>query len=443
MKKILNYIFTLGAIALLGSCSLDEVDNPNAPTFQSFEDGATQADVRLLAVGLEAVMRNDLEFHYQTVSIIGREYYDLTGVDPRFTGELLKGPLDNNGFLTTRAYAAWYKIVQSANLLEKAVVNSSAGFDNAIISGYLGYAKTMKAYGLLMNANRQYTNGIRVDVADPNDLGPIVSYENALSAIMTLLNEANSDLASAGDDFDFTLSSGFGGFDTPATFAEFNRALAARVAIYQNDKNTALSMLNNSFLDLDGDLDAGPAHIFGLTGNDISNAQFYIQDQSGQEFMVHDSWLAAAEPGDTRVTSKSDPYEVNGDPTRVNFDGLTGINQVFLYKSNVDPVSIIRNEELILLYAEAQIGNNNAEAVNAINVVRTAAGIGPYAGQINAAALSDEVLHQRRYSLFGEGHRWIDLRRFDRLSDIPLDRAGDSRIAAFPTPVTENAVLGN
>ncbi|MTI20011.1 RagB/SusD family nutrient uptake outer membrane protein [Fulvivirga sp. RKSG066] len=439
MKKIISYIFTLGAALLVMSCSLDEVENPNAPTFQSFEEGATQADVRLLAVGLEAIMRNDLHFHYQTVSIIGREYYDLTGVDPRFTGELLKGPLDNNGFLTTRAYAAWYKIVQSANLLETAVTNSSANLADTTKAGYIGYAKTLKAYSLMMVANRQEDNGIRVDVNDPDNLGAELAYQPALSEIRTILNEGYNDLTVAGAEFDFVLSSGFDGFDKPATFAEFNRAVAARVAIYQNDKAAARSLLAESFLDLDGDLDVGPKHIFGLTGNDIANAQFYIQDQSGQEFMVHDSWVNDAEAGDKRVTEKSDPFASG----RVKFDDLSARNQVWLYKSQVDPVALMRNEELILLYAEANIGSNNNEAVNALNQVRTAAGLDPYAGAVNAAALTDELLRQRRYSLFGEGHRWIDLRRYDRLDQIPLDRPGDEVIRAFPRPITESNTTNN
>ena len=93
MKKIYIKIILFCAIIAFSGCQLDEIQNPNAPTIGSFDNGASQADIQLLAIGLEAVMRNDLEFHYDTVSMLAREYYDLTGVDPRFTGELLKGPL--------------------------------------------------------------------------------------------------------------------------------------------------------------------------------------------------------------------------------------------------------------------------------------------------------------------------------------------------------------
>lgn len=436
MKNNIIKLSLFSLILFLSGCNLDEIENPNAPTVGSFGSGSSQADVQLLAVGLEAIMRNDLAFHYDTVSILGREYYDLTGVDPRYTQELLKGPLDNNGFLTTRAYAAWYKVVQSANVLINAVENSSAGFTDEVKNSYYGYAKTLKAYALLMVANRQYTNGIRLEVEDLNNLGPFVSYSEALDGIMALLNEANTDLANASDDFDFPISSGFDGFNTTATYSEFNRAIAARTALYQGNNTMVLSLLGASFLDLNGDLYNGPAHIFGLTGNDIQNTQFHVPGQSGQEFMILDGWIADAEPGDTRVTEKS--FQLPGGTT---FDDLSAEFQIAVYDSNVDPVYLIRNEELILMYAEANIGTNNVETVAAINVVRNAAGLGNYVGDpFDSDALLDEVLNQRRYSLLAEGHRWIDLRRLNRLnaSNISLDRPGDNVIDAFPTPFTEN-----
>lgn len=425
-------IILLSSLIILTGCTLEEINNPNSPSEETFAQNATQADIQLLAVGLEAVMRNDIAFHYNTVSMLAREYYDLSGVDPRYTGELLKGPLDNNGFLTTRSFAAWYKVVKSANLLIPAVENSEAGFSDATKNGYYGFAKTLKAYALLMVANRQYTNGIRIDVADPDNLGPIVGYEEALAAVMDLLNEANSNLAAGGSSFDFNTTLGF---DSPSEFSKFNRALAARVALYQGNKQMALSMLNGSFFDLNGDLWMGASHTFGLTGNDLQNTLFHVLDQSGQEFMIHDSWVADAEEGDARVAAKSNLYASG----TVLFDGLTADYQIALYDSNVDPVYLIRNEELILIYAEAQIGTNNAAAVNAINIIRNAAGIGDYTGATDDASLIEEVLNQRRYSLLGEGHRWIDLRRLNRLNEnyVPLDRAGDNIIDAFPTPFTE------
>jgi len=47
------------------------------------------------------------------------------------------------------------------------------------------------------------------------------------------------------------------------------------------------------------------------------------------------------------------------------------------------------------------------------------------------------MLKQRRYSLFFEGHRWIDMRRYDLLGTLPIDRTGDDVWTEFPLPVTE------
>ena len=82
--------------------------------------------------------------------------------------------------------------------------------------------------------------------------------------------------------------------------------------------------------------------------------------------------------------------------------------------------------------------SNPTEAVAALDVLRTAAGLPAYSGATTPAALEDELLYNRRYSLFGEGHRWIDMRRFDRLSELPNDRSTDNVPSAIPVPANEN-----
>ena len=77
------------------------------------------------------------------------------------------------------------------------------------------------------------------------------------------------------------------------------------------------------------------------------------------------------------------------------------------------------------------------DAVAAIDMVRSVHGLGAYSGGTSESELIDEVLHQRRYSLFGEGHRWIDMRRYNKLGDLPIDRAEDDVWDAFPRPLTE------
>ena len=89
----------------------------------------------------------------------------------------------------------------------------------------------------------------------------------------------------------------------------------------------------------------------------------------------------------------------------------------------ISPIPFIRNEELILIYAEAQANLQNAGlAVDAIDIVRNTWGIGDYAGATDLDSLIEEILFQRRYSLWAEGgHRWVDLRRTGRLTNEYID----------------------
>jgi starch-binding outer membrane protein, SusD/RagB family len=92
----------------------------------------------------------------------------------------------------------------------------------------------------------------------------------------------------------------------------------------------------------------------------------------------------------------------------------------------------------VLIYAEvqAQLGNTG-NALTAINRIRNAASLGNYTGATDLNSLITEILKQRRYSLLGEGHRWIDVRRYDRLKELPIDRTGDDVWVQFPRPATE------
>ncbi len=432
MKNLL-YIFLIGAFVGFSACENDEILNPNSPTVESFEDGATLADIKLLAQGLQAIMRVDANFHFWTTSTVGREYYDLRGTDPRYTTELLGkngGSLDNNGFLTTRTYFGRYRTIRNAYILQTAVANTAASFTASQTQALLGYSNTIIAHEMLMEANRQYENGIRIDVKDPDNLGAFTdSYRSSLAGIKPILDEGYNQLNGISEDVVFNLN-GFASIpvsDTEA-LAQFNRALAARLALYQEDNAGALSALSNSFMDLDGDLNIGAYYPYGgASGNDLANPYFYVP---GVDFyMAHPTFVDDAEAGDGRLSKVT---EVDA----VAIDDLSSPYQVSIYGSNSDDASIIRNEELILIYAEANIGTDNDEALSALNIVRAAAGLDALSG-LSESELVDQLVYERRYSLFGEGHRWIDMRRWGFLDQLPIDRPGDLVHVQFPRPANE------
>ncbi|HVG40078.1 MAG TPA: RagB/SusD family nutrient uptake outer membrane protein, partial [Chitinophagaceae bacterium] len=176
----------------------------------------------------------------------------------------------------------------------------------------------------------------------------------------------------------------------------------------------------------------GVFHLFSAAGNDQLNPLFFQQNSSGEARVVHPTFITNAEAGDTRLNKATLR-------TTAEFqDGLQSNYDFFLYKNNIASIPIIRNEELVLIYAEvAAQTNNTTEALKGINTVRNAAGLSNYSGATDKASLITEILKQRRYSLFGEGHRWIDMRRYGLLQLLPIDRTGDNVWQQFPVPANE------
>ena len=426
-KNILVILFTL----LYASCEVQDGVNLNGADTTSISEDISRGELANAVAGVFSDMRDRLGTQVDAMSVVGREYWRIQSSDPRWTADLLTGVLDDNTFYITRPYGSRYATVKDINLILEGLDNTSADFTNAEIAAAKGLVNTLKAHELLMVLNMEYQNGIRTDVADPDNLGPFIGYNEALTFLANLLASAATDLSNGGSAFPFAIPAGFSSFDTPATFIEFNKALAARVAAYQGNYSDVLANLQDSFLDLSGNLDSGAYFTFSLTGADLANPLFFALNSTVANVRIaHPTFITDAEAGDTRV----EKAQLRDAP--LTSDNLTGSYDVWVYQSNVAPVGIIRNEELVLLYAEANMASNPSEAEDAINLVRSAAGLPNVAiGSVD----EDRILYERRYSLFAEGgHRWIDLRRFDRLSDLPLDRTGDNTVQQFPIPQNEN-----
>ncbi|MEO1021950.1 MAG: RagB/SusD family nutrient uptake outer membrane protein [Bacteroidota bacterium] len=436
------------------SCDIAELDDPNGASLNSVLNNASFTELNNVVTGVEATMRNGHDVYVTATGSIAREFYlfdadprnltDLMGLEDVESGE--NAILDNNSFYLTSPYNNRYRVIKNCNILLDAVNNTSVEVTQTNRNGYRGFANTIKAYQLLLVLNLLNSNGIRVDVTDPDNLGSFVPKARALTEIVTLLDLAESQLSDAGSSFSFSLSGGFEGFNDPASFLTFNRAIASRVAIYQEDWNGALAKLEDSFFNLEGDLNIGPKHAYSTAGPDILNNLFKVPNQSGDQIIVNNDWINSADSGDTRVENKTD---LRADPSFSG--GFTGTHETRLYPSSTSPVDIIRNEELILIYAEAKwkLGEL-ADAERAINVIRTAAGLPDYeANPSSDTPFLDEILHQRRYSLWAEGHRMVDLRRYGRLNtehvvlDVNLDPdTGEERsqiiFTEFPVPLSDD-----
>lgn len=432
MKTMNKFILVFLVLAGFTACDFfdpERIDDPNNPSIDGVLQNATNAQLQNLVTGLE-IRHRAATGSNNLYSSFGREIYPMFASDPRFIDEWIgrdpgaDAENDPNFFGSGGHFTTPYRAILQGNILIESVQNSEV-ITESEASGYLGFAKTIQAFQYLIPLNGQFDNGIRIDVSDPDNLGPFLSYDDALQAIRDLLDEALTDLNAAGDSFAFTLSSGFEEFNTPQAFANLNRAIAARAAIYAEDWDAAIQAANAAapFFELAEGEDVMNKGGYFVYGNppDIFNPFFFVRNTTAIQLpMVHPELIADAEPGDERVTNK---FFQRNEP--VTLQGLSSLYQDNRFASQTDPFPFFRNEELILIYAEALAQRNQAgdlaEAVDAINLVRNTWGL-PDFTSTDQAEIIDQVLFERRYSLWFEGgHRWIDLRRYGRLNELPLD----------------------
>lgn len=448
MKNILKAVL-FPAVLGFTACNplqLDEVLDPNNPSLASVETNATKEQVQFLLTGLEASHRNYVTNISQAWNTFGREIWYLNASDPRFQTDWLgqAGRVPDRayfGFGTTGggSWASPYQAIKQADVLISSS-NGSTLLVDAEKKAVSGFAKMIQGYQFMIPANFVYENGIRIDVKDPLKPGKFVKYEEALNHIKSVLDQADQDLAAAGSGaFPLRLTPGFAAFNTIPNLRKVNKAILARLNAYRKDWQGILTALDGSFMEMGGNLNAGPSHPF-LGPPDAFNPLFYLPNAAVNTIIVvHPSMIDDATPGDLRVSRKffkrNTPVVVTTDATP-----LSALYQDARWTTNTAPIPFIRNEELILLKAEAHANlGQTTEAVNAINVIRNAAAIGNYTGATTKDALINEILYQRRYSLWAEpwGHRWIDARRYNKLNEIPTSYDKGTIFKQFPHPQAE------
>lgn len=140
-------------------------------------------------------------------------------------------------------------------------------------------------------------------------------------------------------------------------------------------------------------------------------------------------------------------------------DGLTDHSYAFKYKvsrSN-QPITeyyvLLRLAEVYLIRAEANARLNNLEAaIEDVDLIRGRAELPLFqdvSPDISQPDLIDAIIHERRIELFAEGgHRWFDLKRTNKATDVlgPVKSNWTATDTLYPVPQTEfdrNPFLGD
>jgi starch-binding outer membrane protein, SusD/RagB family len=131
-----------------------------------------------------------------------------------------------------------------------------------------------------------------------------------------------------------------------------------------------------------------------------------------------------------------------------NVDGMT-VLRVDKYKgapasqlNSDDNLIILRYADVLLMLAEAineSNGGPTAEAYDAVDKVRTRAGVGTWERTLNYESFKTKLLEERRKEFAFENHRWFDLKRFGKTIDILTEKGYNIQPhhLLFPLPQLE------
>jgi hypothetical protein len=262
----------------MGACQAADIANFNSPSTSQLEQAPNAATVNTTVIGLLGGVRAGAGTWASTLGIFGREVMNLDGAEPRNVLALLIGPLEPGGFGTDVGWTNSYRNLRTATTILE-VVDKVPDYSAAQRSGVKGFVKTLMAQEYLNQLRVRDTFGLVWEVSkDPTVLGAFITRDEAYTKVAALFDEARTDLAAAGTAFPFTLTTGFAGFNTPATFVRVNRALAARMQVYRGRWQDALTALGESFISTAAGtpaaLQAGVYHVFSTASGDAVNGLF-------------------------------------------------------------------------------------------------------------------------------------------------------------------------
>lgn len=490
----------LAGIVLLGACTEPTVSDYNNPSEQDYSVIETGAQLESQAIGLADADRRSHDFQILINETIGRDFYRMDGAEPRYITQTLRANTPaNSNFIGGAVFTLPYRTIRSAEFFMDAVAAAPAeipatpgtapvALTQAQREAATGWAQTWKAISYLRMIEQRDTVGIPI-YEGPDVLAPIRFKDDVLRYISAVLDSASTNLTAAGTiTMPFRVPTGMSAFDSAAAFNRFTQGLKAKNEVYrafrlfaqtaagaardttdfsgidQAALTRAQAALNASFMNrAQAQINnrVGVYHTYAA-GGDYLNPNFdptiyrvnprvvFEADSTDPVLSGTDTvrWVTA----DRRVEAKVELGQNNDCLAR------SGVRSCFLDKTNatnITPLPILRNDELVLLQAEIFWGQGNyTGALAIVNDVRQAAGLAPrtalsfvdatFTTSGSRRALLREILKQKRYQLLNESPtRWVDMRMFGLLAEMGAERGNPSTgVQILPIPLAERNARG-
>jgi hypothetical protein len=446
------------AVALVAAgCKDNPVSNPiDAPTTDALGGGLTRTSLQQLATGVTAQDRAAFgtTAYLVLTEIYARDVYRIDASEPRYVLETLAGNPDPGSFAGGGGFTDFFVAIRSANTILLALQTPDPSqFTTAEANAARGFFRTMKALDYYRVLELRDTVGIPIQTDDPAEVTDIRCKTAVLTFIAALLDSANADFTAAGPTtvLPFKLPTGMSTFgrdyNVVSNLVRLNRGLKGKINFYRALDRTSPqpALYQTAINELTAALGAAPgavpasqmsvgAYYKFVPGGSENFANLRSDSRMGLHPLIRDS----VQLGDTRGSKIVDRTTLagNGISTTLTFSGSvpSAANEAL-------PIPLLRDEELVLLRAQAEIGAGQlGPATLDINSVRTQYGLLPHLTFTSATDAINAVLYEKRYSLLFEGpHRLVDLRGYGRLNgtyfrqELPTDPFN----AAMPIPRAE------
>lgn len=460
MKRYSTIALLLATVVAVG-CKDNPVANPiDAPTVDALGE-LNRTSLLQLAIGVLAQDRTSTNTTASSIisAIYSRDVYRVDASEPRYVSETLGGQPDPGSFAGSGAFAGFYTAIRAANTLLLSLESAPASqFTSEEVSATKGFIRTMKAIDYYKIMEMHDTVGAPIQSEDPAEVTDVRCKTAVLAYVAALLDSANADFSAAGSgtELPFTLPTGFTAFgrdySTVDNLIRFNRGWKGKVDFYRgmDHQNPQPALFPAAITELTEAL--GGAAPGAVPPSDFMTGAWYVLVPGGSENeanVISDAKIGlnpqvkdSIQAGDTRASKI-----VSRPLMSANYNGgtisttITYIGAVASSANQAAPLAILRDEELVLLRAQAYI--EAGQLLNAradINDVRTNYGLAAHLPFTSKDAAITALLYEKRYSLLFEGpQRLADLRAYSRLSSTYFkpELPGDPYNAALPLPRAE------
>lgn len=394
---------TLGSV-LLAACDMDMID-PN--TAGENDVITTPSGLHQIAIGLQATYANEIVNPIYINGLVADEIGAITEAFESYRRVDAGQPVDNNLGPSTETWSSQYRVVHRADVLLENVPKVET-LRPGTASGITALAKLLKgmAFGNLL----QVYERIPLEVGVEDESPAFASRQEGLAAVLDLLNEARVQIEETPVSDEFHEEIVAPGFDLANTID----AMIARYALIADQPDAALEAAQRVDLSVLSELRSSESDASALWDMWLSSGNAFAMRPKAR-------FRLEAEEGDQRVG-----YWVS----EANEDGsFEPLDDFVKYDDREASLPAYLPDEMRLIQAEvhARQGDLSA-ALNLVNEVRTRCDSPldePVAclPSLDLAAeqeVLDQILYERRYSLYLQGVRWSDQRRFDEPVKYPF-----------------------